>query len=183
MKHEHKWKYNKLLGAISISLTVPRPDLAPADGPQTLTTCSLIWMQRDFFLTAATPVVKVFLMLVARRKVSWETPSRPAMEPDRMVAPPPRLINRPLMFFLERRATNPTWSECLLQVLPIKLKHYVGRVLLLGVLQETPCVGRDRVLFSMAQPTTGVILHPVCTMAVAQQEVMQSLTLQQQGVT
>lgn len=110
------------------------PDLPSADGLQPLTTCSLIWMQRDFFLTAATPVVKVFLMLVARRKVSWETPSRPAMEPDRMVAPPPRLINRPLMFFLERRATNPTWSECLLQVLPIKLKHYVGRVLLLGVL-------------------------------------------------
>ena len=36
----------------------------------TLTTCSLIWMQRDFFLTAATPVVKDFLMLEARRSAS-----------------------------------------------------------------------------------------------------------------
>lgn len=65
------------------------------------TTCSLIWMHRDFFLTAAMPVVKVFLMLVARRRASWETPSRPAMEPDSTVAPPERPMNRPLMFFLQ----------------------------------------------------------------------------------
>lgn len=70
------------------------------------TTCSLIWMHRDFFLTAAMPVVKVFLMLVARRKASWEPPSRPAMEPDSTVAPPERPINSPLMFFLGSRSEN-----------------------------------------------------------------------------
>ncbi|TNN86788.1 hypothetical protein EYF80_002971 [Liparis tanakae] len=52
---------------------------------------SFIWMHKDFFLMAATPVVKVFLMLVARRKDSWETPSRPAMDPDSTVAPAARL--------------------------------------------------------------------------------------------
>lgn len=58
-------------------------------------------MHKDFFLIAATPVVKVFLMLVARRKDSWETPSRPAMEPDRTVAPPARPRNNELMTFLQ----------------------------------------------------------------------------------
>lgn len=66
-----------------------------------LTTWSFIWMHNDFFLIAATPVVNVFLMLVARRKDSWETPSRPAMEPDRTVAPPARLMNNELMIFLQ----------------------------------------------------------------------------------
>lgn len=65
-----------------------------------LTTWSLTWIHRLFFLTAATPVVKVFLMLVARRRASWELPSRPAMEPDSTVAPLARPINSPLMFFL-----------------------------------------------------------------------------------
>ena len=58
-------------------------------------------MHKDFFLIAATPVVKVFLMLVARRRDSWETPSRPAMEPDRTVAPAARLMNNELMIFLQ----------------------------------------------------------------------------------
>lgn len=65
-----------------------------------LTTCSLIWMHRDFFLTAATPVVKVFRMLVARRSASCEPPSRPAMEPESTVALPARPRNRLLMIFL-----------------------------------------------------------------------------------
>lgn len=65
-----------------------------------LTTCSLIWMHSDFFLTAAMPVVKVFRMLVARRSASWEPPSRPAMEPDSTVALPARPRNRLLMIFL-----------------------------------------------------------------------------------
>lgn len=71
----------------------------------TLTTCSLIWMHRDFFLTAAIPVVKVFRMLVARRSASCEPPSRPAMEPESTVAPPARPRNRLLIIFLpgERR--------------------------------------------------------------------------------
>lgn len=65
-----------------------------------LTTWSLTWIHRLFFLTAAMPVVKVFLMLVARRSASWELPSSPAMEPDNTVAPLARPINSPVMFFL-----------------------------------------------------------------------------------
>lgn len=57
-------------------------------------------MHRDFFLTAAMPVVKVFLMLVARRSASCEPPSRPAMDPESTVAPPARPRNRLLMIFL-----------------------------------------------------------------------------------
>lgn len=83
---------------------VCRADL-PAEGdlgPRwTLTTCSLICMHSDFFLTAAMPVVKVFLMLVARRKASWEPPSRPAMEPESTVAPPARPRNKLLIIFLQ----------------------------------------------------------------------------------
>lgn len=60
----------------------------------------MTWMHRLFFLTAATPVVKVFLMLVARRRASWELPSSPAMDPDRTVAPLARPMNRAPMFFL-----------------------------------------------------------------------------------
>lgn len=66
----------------------------------TLTTCSLIWMHRDFFLMAAIPVVKVFRMLVARRSANCEPPSRPAMEPESTVALPARPRNRLLMIFL-----------------------------------------------------------------------------------
>lgn len=58
-------------------------------------------MHKDFFLIAATPEVKVFLMLVALRRDNWETPSRPAMEPDRTVAPPDRLINNEVRIFLQ----------------------------------------------------------------------------------
>lgn len=65
-----------------------------------LTTCSLTWMHSDFFLTAATPVVKVFLMLVARRRASCEPPSSPATEPDSTSAELPRPANRLLMIFL-----------------------------------------------------------------------------------
>lgn len=39
-------------------------------------------------------------MLVARRRESWEIPSRPAMEPERMLVPPALLINKELMIFL-----------------------------------------------------------------------------------
>lgn len=58
-------------------------------------------MHKDFFLIAAMPVVKVFLMLVARRKDSWEIPSRPAMDPDRTLVPPALLMNKELMIFLQ----------------------------------------------------------------------------------
>lgn len=74
-------------------------DKHPSSPP--LTTWSFIWMHSDFFLIAATPVVKVFLMLVARLRDSWETPSRPAMELDRTAVPPTRFMNNELMIFLQ----------------------------------------------------------------------------------
>lgn len=78
----------------------PSQTRGPCLGTRSLTTCSLIWMQRDFFLTAATPVVKVLRMLVARRRASWEPPSSPATEPDSTSADPPRPANKLLMTFL-----------------------------------------------------------------------------------
>ena len=57
-------------------------------------------MQRDFFLMAATPEVKVFLMLEARRRESWDAPSSPAMDPESAAAPAGRDRNRERMFFL-----------------------------------------------------------------------------------
>lgn len=48
------------------------------------------------------PVVKVFRMLVARRRASCEPPSRPAMEPESTVALPARPRNRLLMIFLPK---------------------------------------------------------------------------------
>lgn len=71
-----------------------------------LTTCSLTWMQKDFFFTAAIPVVNVFRMLVALRRANWEPPSRPAMDPDNTMAVPVRPAKRLLIIFLregERR--------------------------------------------------------------------------------
>lgn len=98
----HRW------GLTPVPLRVPkagRQDAqsvvvgSPARHPL-LTTCSLTWMHSDFFLTAATPVVKVFRMLVARRRASCEPPSSPATEPDSTSAELPRPANRLLMIFL-----------------------------------------------------------------------------------
>lgn len=50
-------------------------------------------------------------MLVARRRASWELPSRPAMEPDNTVAPLTRPINSPLMFFLWRQKKGPRYGR------------------------------------------------------------------------
>lgn len=62
----------------SVSPGGPRPPASVLEVPWhpvgTLTTCSLIWMHRDFFLTAAIPVVKVFRMLVALRSASCARP-------------------------------------------------------------------------------------------------------------
>lgn len=84
--------------------------IPPARRPL-LTTCSLTWMHSDFFLTAATPVVKVFRMLVARRRASCEPPSSPATEPDSTSAELPRPANRLLMIFLGgTKASSPPKS-------------------------------------------------------------------------
>lgn len=98
-----------------------------------LTTWSFIWMHEDFFLIAATPVVKVFLMLVARRKDSWETPSRPAIDPDSTVAPPARLINNELMTFLEE-------IQCQHEVLWFFFFHF-GKDTSLMLTSESPAGG------------------------------------------
>lgn len=57
-------------------------------------------MHNDFFLIAATPVIKVFLMLEALRRVMLEAPSKPAMESN-TVDPPGLLMNNELMIFLQ----------------------------------------------------------------------------------
>lgn len=105
-------------------MCLERPE-KPREGPGawagTLTTCSLIWMHRDFFLTAAMPVVKVFRMLVARRSASCEPPSKPAMEPDSTVALPARPRNRLLMIFLpevEGRRRERSLTESVVEAVP-----------------------------------------------------------------
>lgn len=144
-------------------------------------------MHNDFFLIAATPVVKVFLMLVARRKDSWETPSRPAMEPDRTVAPPARLMNNELMIFLQETrylsrkfCKNPSSNEVILHVTPSQ--RYTS-CLLLGVLQEACSIGGGRILLGVVQPPAGIVLHPVSPVTVAQQEMISLFTLQEESVT
>ncbi|TNN80785.1 hypothetical protein EYF80_009019 [Liparis tanakae] len=107
-------------------------------------------------LLLATPVVKVFLMLVARRRASWELPSKPAMEPDNTVAPLARPMNSPLMFFLLWRRDE-VYSS--------------GSVL------------GGRVVLGMAQPALSVVLHPVSPVAVAQQEeLLDEGTFMEQGL-
>lgn len=109
------------------NLVCPEWPEEPREGPGawagTLTTCSLIWMHSDFFLTAAMPIVKVFRMLVARRSASCEPPSKPAMEPDSTVALPARPRNRLLMIFLPevegRRRERSHFDRLLEGVLPV----------------------------------------------------------------
>lgn len=97
-----KWGRTKCWVGTDVSTALAcLPEARKAPGPgQTLTTCSLIWMHRDFFFTAAMPVVKVFRMLVARRRASCEPPSRPAMDPESTMVLPARPRNRLLMIFL-----------------------------------------------------------------------------------
>lgn len=128
---------------------------------------------------AATPVVKVFLMLVARRKDSWETPSRPAIEPDSTVAPAARPMNNELMIFLQ--------GGTLLLAVGLKLPYlhllmHVWR-LLLGVLQQVCSVAGRRILPGVVQPPAHIVLHPVSPVTVAQQEMTMLFTLQEESVT
>lgn len=62
--------------------------------------CSLIWMYSDFFLIVVMFVVKVFRMLVVRRRVSCEIFFRFVMEFESIVALFVRFRNRLLMIFL-----------------------------------------------------------------------------------
>lgn len=136
-------------------------------------------MHNDFFLIAATPVVKVFLILVARRKDSCEMPSRPAMDPDKIVVPPARLMNNELITFLqETQYVNQRihLSNALFDNIQ-RIDSVSG--LLLGVLQEVCSIGGRRILLGVVQPPTDIVLYPVSPMTVAQQEVICLFTLQQ----
>lgn len=53
-------------------------------------------------------------------------------------------------------------------------------VVLLGVLQQSGSVLGGRVVLGVAQPALSVVLHPVCPVAVAQQEEVGLLSSQQQ---
>lgn len=53
--------------------------------------------------------------------------------------------------------------------------------LLLGVLQQTGSVLGSGVVLGMAQPALSVVLHPVSSVAVAQQEAVGRLSSQQQS--
>lgn len=141
-------------------------------------------MHNDFFLIAATPVVKVFLMLVARRKDSWETPSRPAMEPDRTVAPPARLMNNELMIFLQEThyLSRKFFQKSTKVILHVTPSQRYTSCLLLGVLQEACSIGGGRILLGVVQPPAGIVLHPVSPVTVAQQEMISLFTLQEESV-
>lgn len=61
--------------------------------------------------------------------------------------------------------------------------HVLHSFLLLGVVQEANSVDGGRVLPGIVEPATGVVLHPVSAVTVAQQEVVRLFTLQEESVT
>lgn len=157
---------------------VPQLDAGIPLGTPSLTTCSLIWMQRDFFLTAATPVVKVLRMLVARRRASWEPPSSPATEPDSTSAEPPRPANRLLITFLQ--GTEGTSSPSATS--PPCHAPTQGPCSLLGLLQQDRGVLGGRVVLDVVEPSRSIVLHPVGPRAVSQEEVSGFITGEQRVV-
>lgn len=150
----------------------------PHAGTPSLTTCSLIWMQRDFFLTAATPVVKVLRMLVARRRASWEPPSSPATEPDSTSADPPRPANRLLITFLQgtEGVSPPSVTS------PSCHAPTPGPCSLLGLLQQDRGVLGGWVVLDVVEPSRSIVLHPVGPRAVSQEEVSGLVTGEQRVV-
>lgn len=55
--------------------------------------------------------------------------------------------------------------------------------LLLGVLQEARSIGGGRILLGVVQPPTGIVLHPVSPVTVAQQEMISLFAPQEESVT
>lgn len=108
-------------------------------------------------------------MLVARRRDSWETPSRPAMELDRTVVPPARFMNKELMIFLQE---THHCRKSLSVIRPVMLDSHSVSGLLLGVLQEAHGIDGGRILLGVVQPAAGVVLYPVCAVTVSQQEMV-----------
>lgn len=72
-------------------------------------------------------------------------------------------------------------NKCLTNVLIVEQREYSGPAVLLGVLQQGSSLLGSRVVLGVAQPALGVVLHPVAARAVAQQEVLGLLSLQQQA--
>lgn len=61
--------------------------------------------------------------------------------------------------------------------------HVLHQYSLLRVVQEAHGVGGRRVLPGVVKPATGVVLHPVCAVTVAQQKVVRLFALQKESVT
>lgn len=61
--------------------------------------------------------------------------------------------------------------------------HVLRRYSLLRVVQEAHGVGGRGVLPGVVKPAAGVVLHPVCAVTVAQQEVVRLFALQEECVT
>lgn len=127
-------------------------------------------------------------MLEALRMDMLEAASRPAMEPDNTVEPPALFMNNELMIFLQETACfSMTLCNWLLTQWFISATHSHKEIQeedsLLGLLQEAHGIGRSRILSGVVQPPTGIVLHPVRSVTVAQQEVVFFLAPQKKCVT
>lgn len=100
------------------------------------------------------------------------------MELDRTAAPPGRFMKRELRIFLRE-----TQQRCRKRAPNVPKSHILHLCLLLGVVQEANCVDGGGVLPGVVEPATGVVLHPVSAVTVAQQEVVRLFTLQEESVT
>lgn len=100
------------------------------------------------------------------------------MELDRTAAPPGRFMKRELRIFLKE-----TQQRCRKHEPNRPKSHVLHLYLLLGVVQEAKCVDGGGVLPGVVEPATGVVLHPVSAVTVAQQEVVRLFTLQEERLT
>lgn len=100
------------------------------------------------------------------------------MELARTAAPPGRFMKRELMIFLKE-----TQQRCRKHESNMAKIHTLRRYSLLRVVQEVHGVDGGGVLPGIVKPTTGVVLHPVCAVTVAQQEMVRLFALQEESVT
>lgn len=100
------------------------------------------------------------------------------MELDRTAAPPGRFMKRELMIFLKE-----TQQRCRKHEPNMPKSHVLRRYSLLRVVQEAHGVDGGGVLPGVVEPAAGVVLHPVCAVTVAQQEMVRLFALQEESVT